>query len=130
MNPPTIPNTHHWQARLGEIGGVATDLADIATDLADIGQSLHVIATTPFGADPLRPDFGCDMWRYIDWPVNRAIPHVVRELTAAWRKWEPRIAVVRIVPRIVDGSWLVARLFFTIAAGLEQSLDVALRRAA
>jgi phage baseplate assembly protein W len=114
-----LPAAHHWQFALRQTG-------TIVTDLADISQSLHIIATTPKGADPLRPHFGCDMWRYIDLPPAIAAPHLVRELTDAWRDWEPRITVQRIKP-IIDGATITARLFFALTDGVAQSLTVQLR---
>lgn len=53
---------------------------------------------TPKGSVPHRPEFGSDIWRYLDLPTGEAIPHVVREGIEALRRWEPRIEVVRMVP--------------------------------
>lgn len=87
QTPPSL----HWQHQLGSTGLVVSQWDDIA-------QSLHIIATTPIGAVPLMPLFGSDAWRYIDWPITRAIPHLVRVLTNAWHRWEPRVRIQKITP--------------------------------
>lgn len=81
-------NAQHWQPALNNDG--------VVEQLADIDQSIRIILTTPLGADPLRPEFGCGAYRYVDYPVDRARPHVVREAVAAVRRWEPRVELVRV----------------------------------
>ena len=78
-----------WSLKLGAIGQVVQGLADVA-------QCLAIILTTPKGSDPLRPTFGADIWRYIDYPVNRAIPAIVNELTQAITQWEPRVKLISV----------------------------------
>lgn len=78
-----------WQHRLDELGS-------IVTNIDDINQSIAIILSTPKGSDPHRPDFGSDIWRYIDWPIPRATPYIVREAVLAIEKWEPRVAVSRL----------------------------------
>lgn len=80
-------NAQHWQPALNDDG--------VVEQLADIHQSIRIIVTTPLGADPLRPEFGCGANRYLDYPVDRARPHVVREVVAAVRRWEPRVELVQ-----------------------------------
>jgi uncharacterized protein len=78
-----------WSLRLGAIG-------EVVEGLDDVEQCLGIIVTTPRGSDPLRPTFGADIWRYIDFPVNLAIPAIVSELTAAITAWEPRVNLVSV----------------------------------
>lgn len=80
-----------WQPRLGAHG-------DIVAGVDDIHQCIRTILMTPKGSVPHRPEFGSDIWRYLDLPTGEAIPHVVREGIEALRRWEPRIEVVRMVP--------------------------------
>ena len=75
-----------WSLKLGAIG-------QVVQGVADVDQCVAIILTTPTGSDPLRPTFGCDIWRYIDHPISQALPAIVRELTAALTLWEPRITL-------------------------------------
>lgn len=80
-----------WQPRLGAHG-------DIVAGGDDIHQCIRTILMTPKGSVPHRPEFGSDIWRYLDLPTGEAIPHVVREGIEALRRWELRIEVIRMVP--------------------------------
>ncbi|MDO8771918.1 MAG: GPW/gp25 family protein [Burkholderiaceae bacterium] len=71
-------------------------LGQMVTDADDINQCLHIIFLTPKGSDVHRPLFGCDWYKWIDSPVNVARPHIVREITDAIKRWEPRIVLVRV----------------------------------
>lgn len=82
-----------WQPKLNAHG-------EIVEGLDDIRQCIRIILGTPKGSDPHRPTFGSDLWRYIDFPIDDAIPNVIRESVDAIRIWETRIDVVRVVPRI------------------------------
>jgi phage baseplate assembly protein W len=87
-----------WSLKLGSIG-------DVVQGIADVEQCLGIIVTTPRGSDPLRPTFGADIWRYIDYPVNEALPSIVRELTSAITIWEPRVNLISVDAQAVnDGS--------------------------
>lgn len=87
-----------WSLELGTIGGVVQGIADVE-------QCLGVIVTTPRGSDPLRPTFGADIWRYIDFPIDEALPAIVRELTLAITTWEPRVNLISVTAQPVnDGS--------------------------
>lgn len=78
-----------WQPKLGEIGVVVVGLDDV-------DQCVRAVLSTPLGSVPHRPDFGSDLWRYIDWPVSDARPHVVREVVDAIARWEPRVEIVAV----------------------------------
>ena len=87
-----------WSLELGTIGGVVQGIADVE-------QCLGIIVTTPRGSDPLRPTFGADIWRYIDFPIDLALPAIVRELTSAITTWEPRVNLISVTAQPVnDGS--------------------------
>lgn len=77
--------------------------------LDDIRQAIQIILRTPRGSDPHRPEFGSNLHLYIDWPVDRAIPHVVRESVDAIRRWEPRCQLMSVKPA-VDGEHLTLRV--------------------
>jgi phage baseplate assembly protein W len=87
-----------WSVKLGAIG-------EVVEGLGDVEQCLAIIVTTPRGSDPLRPTFGADIWRYIDYPINSAIPAIVSELTSAITMWEPRVTLNSVTAsQVNDGS--------------------------
>lgn len=106
----------HWQPELGSPD-------TIVTGIADIEQAIAIILRTPKGADPHRPEFGSNLREYLDWPVERAIPHVVRESVEAIRRWEPRVDVVSVTPTI-DASHLTLRVVLRLADGVEVQSQV------
>lgn len=65
----------------------------LATGLADVRQSIDIILRTIPGSDPLRPSFGCDVWRFVDAPAPIAIPNMKKAIIEALQQWEPRITV-------------------------------------
>jgi|YelNatPaOPRAMG01_1025707.scaffolds.fasta_scaffold04611_5 phage baseplate assembly protein W len=78
-----------WSLKLGAIG-------EVVQGIQDVDQCIRIILTTPKGSDVLRPTFGVDIWRYIDYPMNSAVPGIVREVSTAIALWEPRVSIVAI----------------------------------
>jgi phage baseplate assembly protein W len=76
----------NWQPKLGAIG-------EVVENIDDINQCIEIIITTPKGSDPHRPEFGSNIHEYIDYPVNEAIPNIIREAIDAILMWEPRVTV-------------------------------------
>jgi len=111
-----IPREHHWQPALGGDGTV--------TGLDDLRQAIAIILRTPRGSDPLRPEFGSNLHLYIDYPVNRARPHLVRETVAAIRRWEPRLSVVHVVVSQVGDAQVKVAVVFRLANGVEATAEV------
>lgn len=105
-----------WSPLLGEFGGVVEDLDDI-------DQCIRIILGTFKGSDPLRPLFGCDAWRWLDAPVDVALPNVVREVYAAIGMWEPRAEVVGVTltPGDDESHWKI-RVTWQPAGGDEQQI--------
>lgn len=75
-----------WQLKLNTIG-------EIAEGVDDINQCIAIILLTPKGSVPHRPTFGSNIHKYIDYPINEAVPNIVRETTDAITEWEKRIEV-------------------------------------
>ena len=86
-----------WSPKLGEIGAVVEEADDIA-------QCIAVILNTPKGSRAHEPEFGSDLWRYLDYPVNEAIPNIVREAIDALTIWEPRIKLVLVSPKVAGSQ--------------------------
>ncbi len=86
-----------WSVTLGAIGKVVQGIADVE-------QCLGIIVTTPRGSDPIRPTFGANIWRYIDFPISLALPAIVSELTSAITTWEPRVKLVSVTAQPVNDA--------------------------
>lgn len=116
MNTKTRPSTLHWQTALQRP-------EEYVCGLDDIHQAIHIILRTPRGSDPHRPLFGSNLWHYIDYPIERAIPHVVRESVEAIRQWEPRCRLLKVTP-VIDGEHLTLRVQWRAADGVINSTEV------
>jgi len=79
----------YWSPKLGEVG-------EIVSDTEDINQCIRIILTTRKGTVPHRPEFGSNLQDYIDWPIDRARPHIIRESLGAIERWEPRVRVKQV----------------------------------
>lgn len=81
-----MSNSKNWQVSIND------PLARVE-GVEDIAQCVYIILTTIPGSDPLRPEFGCNLYRYIDRPVSEAQAMLIYEVTAAIARWETRIKV-------------------------------------
>lgn len=82
-----------WQLKLNSIGSVAEGVDDI-------NQCIAVILLTRKGSVPHRPTFGSDIYKYLDYPVNEAVPNISREATDAITLWETRITLSSVTVEI------------------------------
>ncbi len=65
--------------------------------LRSVQQNVKLILTTPKGTDVHRPDFGSDLWGFIDQPLNAITLGKIRaEITDAIEIWEPRVRVLSV----------------------------------
>lgn len=106
-----------WSRQVGGYG-------EIAEQLADIDQCIRIICATPKGAVEHRPDFGCNAWRYLDHPVNEALPHIIRECTDAIAQWEPRATVTDITSS-VHYSTVTLKIAWDVVLGTTSSVTEA-----
>lgn len=112
----SIPRRAHWQLALGGEG--------YAQALDDLRQAIAIILATRRGSDPLRPEFGSDIWRYLDHPIDRARPHIVREVYAAIRRWEPRVKIQSVDVALDEVHHLRIGVHFTAADGVSGMTEV------
>ena len=82
-----------WQYKLNGIGSVAEGIEDI-------NQCIAIILTTRKGSVPHRPTFGSNIYKYIDYPVNEAVPNIIRESIDAINLWETRIKIKTLTAQI------------------------------
>ena len=74
------------QLKLNTIGSVAEGVEDI-------NQCIAIILTTPKGSVPHRPTFGSEIYKYVDYPVNKIVPNITREIIDAINLWETRVNI-------------------------------------
>lgn len=65
--------------------------------LDHLRQSIHDILTTPIGSRVMRRDYGSNLFKLIDAPMNRGtILQLFAATAQAIAKWEPRFAVEKV----------------------------------
>jgi len=84
-----------------------TGSGNVVEGIEDVRQCLDVLLRTQKGTDCLRPEFGSDIYQYIDKPVNVVIPNVKRAIISAVELFEKRVEVVSVTHQID-----VSNLFF------------------
>lgn len=75
-----------WQLKLNEVGSVSEGIDDI-------NQCIAIILSTPKGSVPHRPNFGSDIFKYLDYPINSVKPKIIRETIDSINLWETRVKI-------------------------------------
>jgi len=86
-----------WQPKLNEIG-------EVAQGIDDINQCIYIILTTQKGSVPHRPTFGSDIFKYVDYPVQEAIPNIIREVIDAISEWEVRVEISQVTAELDEAN--------------------------
>lgn len=78
--------------------------------VAHLKQSIEDILTTPVGSRRMRPEYGSNLRRYVDLPVNEGWKSAVQaEVARALGRWEPRLKLERVrVVAVVGGQVTLA----------------------
>ena len=94
--------------------------------IAHLRQSIDDILTTPLGSRRMRPEYGSQLRRYVDMPVNEGWKSAVQaEVARALGRWEPRLKLERVkVVAVLDGpvSLLLSGRYLGDEALLEVSV--------
>ena len=86
-----------------------------------LAQSIHDILTTPTGTRVMRPDYGSDIPRLVDQPMNKAWKlRVFAAAAKALDKWEPRISLDKVAVTSVDAGYAELEVTYTIRETGEQ----------
>lgn len=74
--------------------------------LDHLKQSIEDILTTPLGSRRMRPEYGSNLRRLVDLPVNEGWKSAVQaEVARALGRWEPRVQLERVkVVSVLDGQ--------------------------
>ena len=89
------PRVPYWQISLQAEG-------EAVQGVAELGQALQILVTTPPGSVPLDPEFGCDLLRYLSQPAPVSTAAIIREVSRAVARWEPRVTLDKI--QVVAGD--------------------------
>jgi len=85
------------QLKLGAIG-------EVVEGIEDLRQRIKIVLETPKGFDPHRPEFGSDIWQWLDKPLNIAKPNVIAEAYEAIERWIPDFKPSQIVVKEVTNK--------------------------
>ena len=96
------------------------DPAKIVEGVDDIVQSINIILTTIPGSDPLRPEFGSNVYQYLDKPLPSVMGKIIYEATTAIGRWEKRLEVTRITASRNDAVHTVFTIEGTMVGSAEQ----------
>lgn len=74
--------------------------------VAHLKQSIEDILTTAVGSRRMRPEYGSNLRRFVDLPVNEGWKSAVQaEVARALGRWEPRLQLERVrVTAVLDGQ--------------------------
>ena len=106
--------------------GMSRDSGQALSGIAHLKQSIRDILSTPLGSRRMRPEYGSEIPRYVDLPINNGwFSAVQAEAARAIGRWEPRIRLSAVrITGVVDG-----RIDFVIEGQYEATpllLEVAL----
>ncbi|VFQ44382.1 GPW/gp25 family protein [Desulfoluna butyratoxydans] len=91
---------------------------------AHLRQSIADILSTRKGTRTMRRDYGSDVPRHVDRPLNRStIVDIVADAAIALEKWEPRIRVERVIPSRVGGRLCLDMEFTRLIDGETITLE-------
>lgn len=97
---------------------------EVVTDLTDINQCIYIILMTVKGTDPLRPEFGCDVFKWLDRPVSQAIPNMMKAAAEAIKLWEPRVVVTKVSSQLDVSTIKLTIEWETVTSKKVQSIQV------
>ena len=81
-----------YPLRADSSGAVALSTGD-----REIAEAIRLILGTAPGERPMRPEFGCDIHKYVFDPADSTTAGLIAfEVRKALRRWEPRIDVLAV----------------------------------
>jgi uncharacterized protein len=84
------------------------------SDIDHVKQSISGILTTPVGTRVKLREYGSRLFDYIDKPLNSTtIISIISESAKAIDKWEPRVSLKRINPKINANGRILIDVEFT-----------------
>ena len=91
--------------------GIDKNTGKALSGLAHLRQSIEDILTTPKGTRIMRRDYGSNLPRLVDNPLNReTILDMIAESADALSKWEPRLRVTEIRPSEISAGRIIFKV--------------------
>jgi phage baseplate assembly protein W len=87
------------------------DRTKFATGIDDVKQSWNIILRTIPGTIPLLPNFGSNLYKYIDRPVNETFSNMANTIIKDLEYWEKRTKIKKVEKLIVDVSNIVLKIY-------------------
>lgn len=109
----TLKDTRNWQVSI-------SDSAQVVEGAEDLAQCVYIILTTIPGSDPLRPEFGSNVYQYLDKPLGEVRAKIIYTAIEAIELWEKRIEVTRCTVSRNDMSSTIIRIEGTMVASADQ----------
>ena len=82
---------HGWSypVRLTPDGGI-----DLSAGVEEVEEAMRIILATSPGERPMRPEFGCDLHRFVFAVANSDTAGMIaQEVRSSVTRWEPRVTV-------------------------------------
>lgn len=108
----------------------------IVEGIAAIRQRIDLAIRTTKGTDPMRPEFGSFVYKFIDVPVTVAVPNIKAEIIRSLQMWVPEVRVTTIkhaydspsnpifeVTYNLTDSDLIDKLLFDLKQGTTTTTD-------
>lgn len=93
----TDVKTSLWGLSLAKQGG-------IVQGIDFINQCITVVLLTRKGTDPLRPEFGNEVFAQLDRPINQVKAKIINNVVNAINLWITNIRVIKVTPVISAGQ--------------------------
>lgn len=91
--------------------GIDKNTGKALSGLAHLKQSIEDILTTPKGTRIMRREYGSNLPRLVDNPLNReTILDMIAESADALSQWEPRMRVTEIKPTELSAGRIIFRV--------------------
>lgn len=88
--------------------GIDRNTGQLIEGVAHLRQSLQDLLTTPKGSRLMRGDYGSDLPRLVDLPVNsELVIDIIGETAGAILKWEPRFQVSDVQVTTITASQVI-----------------------
>jgi phage baseplate assembly protein W len=97
----------------------------IVQGLDAIKQRIFILLMTQKGTDPFRYRFGIDILKWVDKPVNKALPGLKAEILDALTEFMPEITVTKITGVLEGQSKVNYIVYFRITNSVKtEQIDV------
>ena len=77
--------------------GINRETGQMLNDAEHLSERIKDLLTTPVGTRSHRRTYGCDIYKYMDAPINQqVIADIIAEVADAINTWEPEFELERV----------------------------------